>query len=451
MRIGFLFLAFNPAVFAIDFSRIYRTSLDTLATFLFFTLFLKLLTLLRDIYFSGNQLVWKYTSIKKYFWLGVTLGLTYSIMVLTRYEAIWALIATTPVLLAVWILSISKNGISWKLKSKYRSVIILINLFVIATVACLIPIGVISSINKSVYGVFQVENYFSGNFARAITLWEGVQNGKSGLSFIPVSKGQREAVYEVSPAAQSLKPTLDGPPNTGWKVYNCAATGVCDESGGGWFPWELRSAAVDANHIRTEVEFQEFFGRLAREIASACKSELISCGQPGIAPGAKPILDYSPHQLLDTAVKALGSLFTVEQAANVTHGDNGQDSAQLKVWHSTIHFKYLIVTKNLDNWMGMGNTITFLRNIYQNLIPITFILVIFFLFTRQEFINRISKYYLFSLLTGLIVYSGGMAVLESSLGFNPGYSFYALPMQPLLLMFILFGIAAITNRPQENH
>jgi len=61
MRIGFLFLAFNPAVFAIDFSRIYRTSLDTLATFLFFTLFLKLLTLLRDIYFSGNQLVWKYT------------------------------------------------------------------------------------------------------------------------------------------------------------------------------------------------------------------------------------------------------------------------------------------------------------------------------------------------------------------------------------------------------
>lgn len=59
MRIGFLFLAFNPAVFANDFSRIYRTSLDTLATFLFFTLFLKLLTLLREIYFNGDGLAWK--------------------------------------------------------------------------------------------------------------------------------------------------------------------------------------------------------------------------------------------------------------------------------------------------------------------------------------------------------------------------------------------------------
>lgn len=449
IRVGFLFLAFNPAVFANDFSRIYRTSLDTLATFLFFTLFLKLLTLLRDIYFSGDRLAWKHTSIKTYSWIGISLGLTYSVMVLTRYEAIWVLIATLPVLFAVWIFSISRNEIKWKLKNKYRSGVILINLFVIATVAYLIPVGVISTINKAVYGVFEVENFFSGNYERAITLWEGVQTGKSNLSFIPVSKGQRAAVYAVSPAALSLKPFLDGLPNTGWKTHNCAATGVCDESGGGWFPWELRSAAVDSNHIRNEVQFQDFFGRLADEISLACKSELISCGISGMAPGAKPILDYSPHQLLDTSVKAFGSLFTVEQAANVNHADNGQDPAQLKVWHSTIHFNYLIVTKNSNSWMGMANTITFLRDIYKYLLPIFFILAMLFLFIRQEYINRISKFYLFSLILGLITYSGGMAIFESSVGFNVGYSLYALPMQPVLLMFIIFGSAAMTLRPKE--
>ena len=72
------------------------------------------------------------------------------------------------------------------------------------------------------------------------------------------------------------------------------------------------------------------------------------------------------------------------------------------------------------------------------------------LMIRREFDNRVSKYYLFSLLSGLVVYSGSMAILESSIGSSVGYSLYAPPMQPLLFMFIIFGIAGISFREKKT-
>ena len=449
MRIGFSFLAFNPAVFANDFSRIYRISLDTVATLLFFTLVLRLVNFLQKIDIEGNPFSWKEPRLGAYLAIAAPLGIAYSVMILTRAEGFWILIPTIPLPIAIWISSISKNGISWRLKRKYRSGLVLLNLFAISTIAFLVPIGVVSAINKSVYGVSEIENYYSGNYARAIKLWEGVRNGKSDLSFIPVSKGQRAAVYAVSPAALSLKPTLDGPPNTGWKTFNCSATKVCDESGGGWFSWELRSAAVINNHISNEVEFQKFFETLANQISSACRNKLITCDTTGIAPGAKALSDLPFHQIIDTGSKAFDSLITLSQATKVGHTDNGRDATALKVWHSTIHFNYLIVNEDFNGWLGMASTISMLRDIYQHILPILFVVALLSLLIPRKGFHSLSKWYLISILGGLVSYSAVMAILEASLGFNADYALYALPMQPLLLLFILFGLAGILHQVES--
>ena len=308
-HLAFLFFAFNPAVFANDFSRIYRTSLDTILVFLFFTLILKLVIFLKVIYLDGVGADWKKVKALKFLSLSVLLGLTFSLMILTRSEGYWVLVPTIPLVLGIWFISVLKNGVGWQFWSKYKSISILVKVFALALAAYLIPIGLVSAVNKSVYGISEIDNFYTGNYARAIKLWEGVENGKSQFSFIPVSKGQRASVYSVSPAALSLKPTLDGAPNTGWKSFNCSTTKICDESGS-WFPWELRSAAIDNQHITSEVQFQQFFGVLADQISAACSTHQIKCGSTGSAPGSKPILSYPIHQLIDTTIKAFGSLFT---------------------------------------------------------------------------------------------------------------------------------------------
>jgi hypothetical protein len=320
----------------------------------------------------------------------------------------------------------------------------LMKIAAIAVLSFLVPIGIVSEINKSAYGVSTIENYYSGNFARAINLWAGVENGKSDLSFVSVSKGQREAVYAVSPSAFSLKTILDGLPNTGWKTFNCSATKICDESGS-WFPFELRSAAVSIHALQNEAQFQNFFGNLADEILEACASRRIICGSPGLAPAVKSLGSIPIHQLLDTSAKAFGSLFTVEQAINTSRPDNGQDAVQLQVWHSTVNFKYLIVLDDFSNWQGMANSIMFLRSIYQGILPILFVLGIFSLFIRRKGDGQILNWYALAVLSSILTFSGGLAIFEYALGFRASYSLYALPMQPLLLLFISVCITNLVS------
>jgi hypothetical protein len=252
----------------------------------------------------------------------------------------------------------------------------------------------------------------------------------------------------VSPSALSLKPVLDGPPNTGWKVFNCSYTQICDESGS-WFPWELRTAAVSIGFIESEVQFQEFFGRLAEEIEEACNSQKISCGRPGFSPASKSLDSYQIPQLLDASTKAIGSLFSVEQAMNVGRPDNGQDPTQLEIWSSTVNSNYLIVADEFSNWKSMASSVTFLRNIYQGLLPMLFMIAVFSLFVPRRGAGRLLNWYAFAILGSIAVFAGGLAIFEASLGFRVVYSLYALPIQPLLLLFITVSIANLLSRPEN--
>ena len=97
----------------------------------------------------------------------------------------------------------------------------------------------------------------------------------------------------------------------------------------------------------------------------------------------------------------------------------------------------------------MAHTVTFLKNLYQGVLPILFVLAVLALFVKRKATVWIMNLYALAVLGALLVFSGGLAIFEASLGFGATLSLYALPMQPLLLVFITVGIANLVITSKE--
>ena len=438
-KIFFLIFAFNPAVFAGDFSKIYRISLSTVLVIFHFGLLAKLAKRvntfrnLKGVSYSFKSIFWS-------FWkLTVALGLLYAVAILNRVESYWILIPTF-----IFLAKVIASGL-W---SHYRNsspkifqanflnqTKLTVLLLILGAFAYLIPIQTVSLINKSVYGVAEIENFYSGSYSKAIKLWESVRDGRSSLSFVAVSKGQRAAIYPFSATARKMAPVLDSPVNTGWKTFNCEMTKVCDESGA-WFPWELRSAAMQTGEIHTEKEFQKFFYKLSSEIEAACNSHRVNCGRIGSGPGAKSVFDYPKHQILNGIFKSLLSIFNFDQAANLSRVDTGHDPRQLQIWRETIEFQYVTIPDDYSGWLAMSDAIRFLKTIYTPLINLLFAFSFGCLIYFWRKINHLLRWYAVATLIGMVTFSIGLSIVEAASGFGIGYSLYALPIQPLNLIFI---------------
>jgi hypothetical protein len=447
IRVAFLLLAFNPAVFANDFSRIYRTSLSAILNMLFFALIFKLVMILENQELRSTKGVRKRRFQTKI--TSAQLGLTYSGILLTRSEGYWVLVGGVIIISIVAFKQLRTRKQSWNVLKRYKEIGPLISLLLIFAVFSISPLNIVSTINQRVYGVSEVENFYTGKYAQAIKLWAGVDNGRSPLSFIAVSKEQRAAVYAISPTAKTMESILESPPNTGWKSFNCEQTKICDESGA-WFSWELRDAAVQANGITNERHFQAFFGQLATDIQVACANRTLDCSSPGLGTGTRPLNFLPKKLLLDYSVKTLGSLVSVDQAVNVNHSDNGQDPGQLSIWKQTVNFEYLIVDDDFSNWQGLSNSLRFLTQIYRFFVPLLFLMTLFGLFVyRRNF--QASEIFLVGLFAAIVSYCGGIGILNATTGFAVGLTLYGLPVQPVFMIFIIFGAAHfIANSVLKN-
>lgn len=454
-KMVFLILAFNPAVFAGDFSKIYRISFSVVLVVAYFGLLFDLANRVNE-YLNSKVQAPQFSNLFKKFWKpSMSLGFLYAISVLNRFESYWILVPSL-VLLFIILITGSDFRIHFSnihilsprnlLRARLAGVLVLIGV-----VSYLIPIEVVSSTNKAVYGVSEIENFYSGNFAKAIKLWESVQNGKSPYSFIAVSRGQRDAIYPYSPAARQLSVVLDSSPNTGWKTFNCSMTRICDESGI-WFPWELRTAAAQTGQIHNEQDFQRFFAGLSNEIEAACIHKQVKCGRLGSGPGSKAILDYPKHQIFNGLFKCLLSILNFDQVANLNRPDTGQNPGQLQIWRETIDFKYAVTSDNSTNWMALSDVIVFLKTIY---IPLTDFLLVIALICLIIFWNRLRlllRWFSIAILVGVLIFSLGLSMVEAASGFTIAYSLYALPIQPLVFLFIaVVGIAVCeVCKPSEK-
>ena len=444
-RIIFTFLAFNPFLFSADFSRIYRNQIYVILLCFIFSGTLHLvskITLLgsfKDLshYSRENPLKIKLMS--------VAIGVASAFLLMTRSESTWLIIPCfSLIIFAVLknVFPISKREIS-KPNPIIKVHISVIALLVLSTIMPLILIG---QINQNVYGSRLLQNYSSGEFARALNNWEGVLTGQDTRLSVPVSSGQRKAVYVISATAKKLEPYLDDePPGSSpvsfWRTFNCSTTKICDNSGGAWFPFELRDAAVLAGNITTEVQFQDFFRQIADDIAIACRNELISCGSPGFAPGVRSIQSFPKLQIFSNAVDVFKTWFTLAPMQD-PYFINGANHPSQQIWEEVLG-ENLVFNPSQDKSLNkLQSLLELLILLYTTLTLILFSsTVAYLILPKRKSQSRYFKNFILMGFVSLIIYCVGVGILSIAWGYS-ALGIYTVPAQPVFLMIIIMATLA---------
>ncbi|MGY1604098.1 hypothetical protein [Geodermatophilus sp. SYSU D00815] len=169
-------------------------------------------------------------------------GLSLAAYLLTREEGVTVLPTAAAALLAAPVLRLLRRRRAGGLPSGRRLLRALARALPAALVLGLAaagPVVLVTDRNERAYGVGVTTDWAQGSFLDAYAQWQRVDAGPVP-DRVPISEAQREAVYEVSPAARLLAPSLEDPAN-GWRVFGCTTPPDCDYAGG-WMPWALRTA-----------------------------------------------------------------------------------------------------------------------------------------------------------------------------------------------------------------
>ena len=66
-------------------------------------------------------------------------------------------------------------------------------------------------------------------------------------------------------------------------------------------------------------------------------------------------------------------------------------------------------------------------------------------------VRSLLRWYAVTSLVGMVVFSMGLSIVDAASGFTIGYSLYALPIQPLILIFITsIGVGLIEIFSQKD-
>jgi len=440
-RIAFVFLIFNPVLFATEFSRYYRISLNTVFVLTFLAVTQRFVTHLEFTFQEISKV--SFSRLKPILWTGFIVGLIYSGLYLTRTDSYWLLY---PFILVVIFQSLrafirTRKGIS---QIKH----IAISLFLIAAVTFVgfsLPVGAVMMKNKQNYGVWQVEDYYSGPFAKAFKLWSSVEVPEEPTQSIPISHAKRAMVYGISKTASQLEPFLEGPPvknMTDWKSFNCANTGICNEAGS-WFSYELRDAAVAAASITNEKEFQSFFSQIALDIETNCSSGALKCGMKPIGVGTLPVNEIRIKAVGESAVRAIIAILDFTGADNVSRSETSSSPELNRFWHSVIKFKESPTNGPNSYWTTLGSSISLIKKIYIFLVYFLIsLLLLAFVGDPKKFVTREYSPTISILVGSMILFVSGMGIFETTLGFPAGFSLYTLPGQTVFMATILTLVAS---------
>jgi hypothetical protein len=431
-------LIFNPFIFGTEMSRVYRTSAHAMFIFSYSIILFYFMSAILE-YNSRKDTI--RTLRKKIFTTSVILGLNYAVLILLRSESYWILIASVPSILFVFRKKYSENSNSKAKKEIIGSAVLLIS---ITFVSYLIPISLIGQINNTAYGSSLIENYYSGGFAKAMKAWQKVENGKDPRPYVMVSRGQLQAVYKISPTAALLEPSLDLNPGQGWQIHPCnAPIKLCDNSGP-WFPWQVRDAAISTGKVLNEVDFQNFFLEISRDIEFACQNGALMCGPEGLGVGAKPITELPVDQIIKFAYENFLSSIPKNSAPVgliATPDQYGASGEVVNEYHDVV--KYKAAKMNSTNVPTVSPQLKTLESFYFPLQTAAFyISMIGYLLAWKH-----KKRYLIYAMLGFGVFaillaSTGVALAQVSFGWRVEGP-YLLPIQPILQFLTCVGIYAL--------
>lgn len=275
----YVILALDPANFSYDAANILRDNFYGAIALLFVSLFFI------AVFCSVTAKLWRWSLVA-----GVLAGLSGALFWLTREEGSWLAPTAMVIVIALPVIALLKSRWGskpwrerWQGPSRVAATLVLVAATFVA------PIVFVGQKNERVYGVNLTNDLTTGEFAAAYGAWTRVR-GVPLLPYVPINKAQREAVYQISPAASQLSAVLESPDN-GWKQQGCAYD-LCDEFAGGWAVWAIRDAASQAGHFGSESEFQAFFQQVATDISTACDDGRLECAV-GVPPALQPLLRAS--------------------------------------------------------------------------------------------------------------------------------------------------------------
>jgi hypothetical protein len=146
-------------------------------------------------------------------------------------------------------------------------------------------------LNQRHYHVAVVNDLSSGGYARAWKLWASVEAGPP-RKYVAITRAMRLAVYRVSPTAAEMEPFLESPKDQ-WKLDDCQAMRICDESGP-WFEWDLLTSAFLTGKVNSVYQIQTFFSHIADDIARGCNQGELHCSASPVLAAGLPRLNQIP-------------------------------------------------------------------------------------------------------------------------------------------------------------
>lgn len=247
--IAFMVIIFQPAIFPV---RIVRENIYVSLTLLVVAGLINLSYPKEDRKFGMTK--------------NVLFGLTLGFFWITREEGVWVL----PALLFYF-----SYLFAIKYKDKIELKKFLMKLIVYLMSASTIPL-IVSSINLMAYGKFEIVDFTSGEYKKALSKISSVQI-EPEISHIPVPYKKRELIYKVSPAFRELEPYFESR-GRAWQEPGCSVYKYsCGDYAGGWFMWALRDGVADAGYYANPVKAEKFYSRISSEIDAACMSGQLKC------------------------------------------------------------------------------------------------------------------------------------------------------------------------------
>jgi hypothetical protein len=428
---AFALIAFFPAWYGGQMSRIYR---DGLLAALIFVLIGLSLVLLRHLSATDHQPLDSVLMLP----LGLLVGFLVSFHHITRNIPI-GILAQFGLILVFAMFRVRSLRVFKQC-----------TLFLLSGLLGYLPlVGYVKDMNEKRYGVAEIDSYYSGAFSDALRLMASV-NGGSDMKFVAVTGGMRSEMYKVSPTLAKLGPNLEVPAGTGWSSQSCRAINVCDESAA-WFPWELRDAVESAGLARTATEFERTFQSIRDELKDACKRKQITCGSPAIAPGLSSISKISYREVFESTFIALDQLLKIEPGQQNEPPYLTELSGKIyRTWDETINGLPLN-EKPTSHKPGQSTgtySLEYLRKVYStpwNLaIGIsTFAMAVGLGFKKKNYRNTL--FVIAPVLAGFLLNLSILTIIEADTGLylTGGGAMYLLsiyPYQLTLVLAILMGL-----------
>jgi hypothetical protein len=227
---------------------------------------------------------------------GLAIGVTAAAYYLCREERSWiapALLVAVLAGTARW----GRVGRAWLPKSALAGGAMVVAALVVAS-----SLQWVAAQNERHYGAAVVTDLVEGEIANAYAQWQRVDVGEA-RRFIVVTRDQRRAVYDVSPAAAEMRRALERDPGPRMWSAGCLLADVCDDYTGAQFIWALRLAAWRTGHMTSADETYAYFSQIADDIEAACGVEF-ECTPRGflsMPPLERVAVTAIPTSLLDSA------------------------------------------------------------------------------------------------------------------------------------------------------